>query len=130
GEATKWYQYWRDTRYRWWCDLGLAGRNLRLRDHAEDELAHYAKESGGCCDVEYAFPFSGDKGFTELEGIAYRSDYDLRQHAKASGVSLDYFDQEKNERYVPHVIEPAAGLTRGLLAVLRAASPTHQPPPS
>ncbi|HEV7732841.1 MAG TPA: glycine--tRNA ligase [Candidatus Binatia bacterium] len=118
SEADKWYQYWRQQRFDWWCSLGLAGKNLRLRDHEQDELAHYAKESGGCCDVEYAFPFSGEKGFTELEGIAYRSNYDLTQHQKFSGVKLDYFDQERNERYLPHVIEPAAGLTRGLLAVL------------
>jgi glycyl-tRNA synthetase len=98
--------------------LGLAGNRLRLREHEQDELAHYAKESGGCADVEYAFPFSGEKGFTELEGIAYRSDFDLRQHAKVSGVNLDYFDQEKNERYFPYVIEPAAGLTRSFMAFL------------
>jgi glycyl-tRNA synthetase len=129
-EATKWYQFWRDTRYRWWSDLGLAGRNLRLRDHEEDELAHYAKDSGGCCDIEYAFPFSGEKGFTELEGVAYRSDYDLKQHAKASGVGLDYFDQDRNERYLPHVIEPAAGLTRGILAVLCEAYTVDESRPS
>jgi glycyl-tRNA synthetase len=130
SEADKWYRYWRETRYNWWCEIGLAGKNLRLRDHAEDELAHYAKESGGCCDVEYAFPFSGEKGFTELEGIAYRSDYDLKQHTKVSGVNLEYFDQEKNERYVPHVIEPAAGLTRGLLAVLCEAYTVDESRPS
>jgi glycyl-tRNA synthetase len=118
SEATKWYDFWRGERFRWWESLGLAGDNLRLRDHEEDELAHYAKGAGGCCDVEYAFPFSGEKGFTELEGIAYRSDFDLTQHSTVSGVRLDYFDQERNERYLPHVIEPAAGLTRGLLAVL------------
>jgi glycyl-tRNA synthetase len=117
-EADKWYAFWRDARFAWWESIGLRGENLRLRDHDQDELAHYAKDAGGCCDVEYAFPFSGEKGFTELEGVAYRSDYDLTQHTKTSGVRLEYFDQERNERYVPHVIEPAAGLTRGLLAVL------------
>jgi glycyl-tRNA synthetase len=127
--SDKWYRYWRETRYQWWCDLGLAGNRLRLRDHDKDELAHYAKESGGCADVEYAFPFSGEKGFTELEGIAYRSDYDLRQHAKVSGVNLEYFDQEKNERYFPHVIEPAAGLTRGVLALIcEAYTPDKERP--
>jgi glycyl-tRNA synthetase len=130
SEATTWYQYWREERYRWWCSLGLAGKNLRLRDHEQDELAHYAKDSGGCCDVEYAFPFAGEKGFTELEGIAYRSNYDLSQHQKFSGVKLEYFDQEKNERYVPHVIEPAAGLTRGLLAVLCEAYTVDESRPS
>jgi glycyl-tRNA synthetase len=130
SEATRWYEFWRTTRYDWWCSLGLAGKNLRLRDHDQDELAHYAKDAGGCCDVEYAFPFAGTKGFGELEGIAYRSDYDLRQHQKVSGAKLEYFDQEKNERYLPHVIEPAAGLTRGLLAVLCEAYTVDESRPS
>ncbi len=130
SEADTWYQYWRRQRFDWWCSLGLAGKNLRLRDHDQDELAHYAKDSGGCCDVEYAFPFSGEKGFTELEGIAYRSNYDLTQHQKVSGVKLEYFDQEKNERYLPHVIEPAAGLTRGLLAALCEAYTVDESRPS
>ena len=130
GEANDWYRFWRDERYRWWCSLGLAGKNLRLRDHDQDELAHYAKDSGGCCDVEYAFPFSGEKGFTELEGIAYRSDFDLRQHQTVSGVKLEYFDQDRNERYLPHVIEPAAGLTRGVLAILCEAYTVDESRPS
>jgi glycyl-tRNA synthetase len=130
SEATLWYEYWRQTRYDWWCGIGLAGTRLRIRDHTADELAHYAKDSGGCCDVEYAFPFSGEKGFTELEGIAYRSDYDLRQHQRVSGAKLEYFDQERNERYLPHVIEPAAGLTRGLLAVLCEAYTVDESRPS
>ena len=130
SEANDWYQFWRKTRYEWWQSLGLAGRNLRLRDHEQDELAHYAKDSGGCADVEYAFPFSGEKGFSELEGIAYRSNFDLTQHQKTSGVSLEYFDQERNERYLPHVIEPAAGLTRGLLAVICEAYTPDESRPS
>ena len=130
SEANEWYQFWRKTRYEWWQALGLAGQNLRLRDHAPDELAHYAKDSGGCADVEYAFPFSGEKGFSELEGIAYRSNFDLTQHQKTSGVSLEYFDQERNERYLPHVIEPAAGLTRGLLAVICEAYTPDESRPS
>jgi glycyl-tRNA synthetase len=130
SEATKWYEFWRKTRFDWWQSLGLAGKNLRLRDHEQDELAHYAKDAGGCADVEYAFPFAGAKGFGELEGIAYRSDYDLRQHQKVSGAKLEYFDQEKNERYLPHVIEPAAGLTRGLLAVLCEAYTVDESRPS
>ncbi len=130
SEANDWYQFWRKTRYDWWCELGLAGERLRLRDHEKDELAHYARDSGGCCDVEYAFPFSGEKGFSELEGIAYRSNFDLTQHAKTSGVNLEYFDQERNERYLPHVIEPAAGLTRGLLAVLCEAFTPDESRPS
>ncbi|MGH7897797.1 MAG: glycine--tRNA ligase [Candidatus Binatia bacterium] len=130
SEADRWYRFWRQARYDWWCKLGLAGQNLRLRDHEKDELAHYARDAGGCCDVEYAFPFSGEKGFSELEGIAYRSNYDLTQHEKASGVGLEYFDQERNERYLPHVIEPAAGLTRGLLAVICEAYTPDESRPS
>jgi glycyl-tRNA synthetase len=130
SEANDWYRFWRQTRYDWWCKLGLEGRNLRLRDHEQDELAHYARDSGGCCDVEYAFPFSGEKGFSELEGIAYRSNFDLTQHTRVSGVKLDYFDQERNERYLPHVIEPAAGLTRGLLAVICEAYTEDESRPS
>ena len=130
SESMAWYRFWREARFRWWSELGLAGKNLRIRDHEQDELAHYAKDSGACCDVEYAFPFSGEKGFTELEGIAYRSDFDLRQHQQVSGVKLEYFDQERNERYLPHVIEPAAGLTRGLLAVLCEAYTVDETRPS
>jgi glycyl-tRNA synthetase len=130
SEANDWYRFWRKSRYEWWCGLGLAGENLRLRDHERDELAHYARDNGGCCDVEYAFPFSGEKGFSELEGIAYRSNFDLTQHQKTSGVNLEYFDQERNERYLPHVIEPAAGLTRGLLAVICEAYTPDESRPS
>ncbi len=130
SEADDWYHFWRKTRYDFWCSLGLAGERLRLRDHTQDELAHYAKEAGGCADVEYAFPFSGEKGFSELEGIAYRSNYDLNQHIKHSGVKMEYFDTVRNERYVPHVIEPAAGLTRGLLAVICEAYDVDESRPS
>jgi glycyl-tRNA synthetase len=130
SEATLWYEFWRRARYDWWRSIGLADEHLRIRDHGEDELAHYAREAGGCCDVEYAFPFSGEKGFTELEGIAYRSDFDLRQHQQFSGAKLEYYDQERGERYLPHVIEPAAGLTRGLLAVLCEAYTVDESRPS
>ena len=130
SEANDWYQFWRKTRYEWWQSLGLAGSNLRLRDHEQNELAHYARDNGGCADVEYAFPFSGEKGFSELEGIAYRSNFDLTQHQNTSGVNLEYFDQGRAERYLPHVIEPAAGLTRGLLAVLCEAYTTDPSRPS
>jgi len=130
SDTRRWYEYWRQTRWEWWRSLGLADERLRVREHDRDELAHYAKDSGACCDVEYAFPFSGDKGFTELEGIAYRTDYDLAQHQKVSGTRLEYFDQDRNERYLPHVIEPAAGLTRGLLAVLCEAYTVDESRPS
>ena len=130
SEADLWYRYWREARFAWWRGMGLASEKLRLRDHEQDELAHYAKDSGGCCDIEYAFPFSGEKGFSELEGVAYRGDYDLRQHQRVSGVKLEYFDAERNARYLPHVIEPAAGLTRGVLAVLCEAYTVDESRPS
>ena len=128
-EARDWYAFWRDWRMEWWKSLGLAGSNLILREHDRDELAHYAKEGAGTSDVEYRFPFTAP-GFGELEGIAHRTDFDLRQHALHSGLGdkLKYFDstrgelapngQPKGEKYFPHVIEPSAGLDRGVLAAL------------
>ena len=118
-EAAQWYAYWCDTRFRWWQSIGLAGENLTLREHEQDELAHYAKEGAGTSDVEYRFPFTAP-GFGELEGVAHRADYDLRQHASycGQGDKLRYFDARRNERYFPHVIEPSAGADRGTLAVL------------
>lgn len=120
--AGTWYTYWRDQRYRWWQSIGLTGQNLTLREHEADELAHYAKEGAGTSDVEYRFPFT-DPGFGELEGIAHRTDFDLRQHAEHCGLGdrLKYFDQDRHERYFPHVIEPSAGVDRGSLAVLCGA---------
>ncbi|NNM85520.1 MAG: glycine--tRNA ligase [Phycisphaerales bacterium] len=117
--AVEWYQFWRDTRFKWWQSIGLAGSNLQLREHDRDELAHYAKEGAGTSDIEYKFPFT-DPGFGELEGVAHRTDFDLRQHAQFSGLGdkLKYYDQEANERYFPHVIEPSAGADRGTLALL------------
>ena len=117
--AGEWYQFWRDTRFKWWQSIGLAGTNLQLREHDRDELAHYAKDGAGTSDIEYKFPFT-DPGFGELEGVAHRTDFDLRQHAEFSGLGdkLKYYDQEKNERYFPHVIEPSAGADRGTLALL------------
>ncbi|MEM1330730.1 MAG: glycine--tRNA ligase [Planctomycetota bacterium] len=116
-EARDWYAFWRDWRMQWWQELGLAGDNLILREHDSDELAHYAKEGAGTSDVEYRFPFTAP-GFGELEGIAHRTDFDLKQHQQHSGAKLEFFDQERNERYLPHVIEPSAGLDRGVLAAL------------
>ncbi len=119
SEAKAWYQFWTKRRYEWWLSLGISPENLRLRDQTKDELAHYAKDGAGSCDVEYRFPFTFPN-FGELEGIAHRTDYDLRQHAEQSGQGdrLKYFDQEKNEKYFPHIIEPSAGLDRGALALL------------
>lgn len=111
GEDDRWYEYWRDERFRWYSDLGIKPEKLRLRDHASDELAHYAK---GCADVEYEFPF----GWSELEGIANRTDFDLKRHAEFSGKDLTYFDEERRERYLPYVIEPSAGADRSTLAFL------------
>ena len=115
ADAGAWYVYWRDRRYRWYADLGIRPENLALRDHEDSELAHYAV---ACADVEYRFPF----GQSELEGIANRTDFDLRQHMQASGKDLRYFDDQaapdEERRYLPHVIEPAAGADRATLAFL------------
>ena len=116
-QARDWHRFWCEERTRFWRELGLSSANLQLRAHEQDELAHYAKGGAGTFDIEYKFPFSAP-GFGELEGVAHRVDYDLRQHQEHSGVKLTYFDQEKNERYLPHVIEPAAGLSRGVLALI------------
>jgi glycyl-tRNA synthetase len=113
-EAQQWYEYWCQERYQWYLDLGIAEADLRLRPHDDDELSHY---SSGTSDVEYRFPW----GFDELEGIANRGDYDLTQHMNASGEKLDYFDPATNTRYTPHVIEPAAGATRTMMAFLLSA---------
>jgi glycyl-tRNA synthetase len=118
-EAKEWFSFWRKQRYEWWQSIGISSNNLRLRDQTKDELAHYAKEGAGSSDVEYRFPFT-DPGFGELEGIAHRTDYDLRQHAQHSGQDdrFKYFDTETNEKYFPHIIEPSAGADRGALALL------------
>lgn len=113
-EAQRWYEYWCQARMQWYLDLGIPADKLRLRPHDPDELSHY---SSGTSDVEFLFPW----GWGELEGIANRGDYDLTQHANHSGEKLDYFDQATNTRYTPHVIEPAAGATRTMMAFLLAA---------
>ncbi len=117
--ANEWYAFWRDYRFNWWQSIGLTSSNLQLREHDRDELAHYAKEGAGTSDIEYKFPFT-DPGYGELEGIAHRADFDLKAHAThcGKGDKMKYFDQEKNERYFPHVIEPSAGADRGTLALL------------
>jgi glycyl-tRNA synthetase len=107
----QWYEYWRDQRLAWYIRYGIKAENVHLREHDKDELAHYAK---ACCDVEYKFPF----GWSELEGIANRTDFDLKQHSAASGKSLAYFDEESKQHYFPYVIEPAAGADRATLAFL------------
>lgn len=138
-ESRQWYEYWRDRRYQWYVDLGLSKENLILRDHTEEELAHY---SVGTADVEYAYPFLSAGEYGELEGIAHRGDFDLRSHMegklvkneagelvveqnehgqpkyRGSGKDLQYFDDQNRERFVPHVIEPAAGADRATLAFI------------
>ena len=136
--SSQWYQYWRDRRYQWYLDLGLAGNRLRLRDHDADELSHYSR---GTADIEYGFPFLPPGEFGELEGVAHRGDFDLRSHTegklvrdgdgfaveqnsegqprhRGSGKDLTYFDDQTKDRYLPHVIEPSAGADRATLAFL------------
>jgi glycyl-tRNA synthetase len=148
GQSQQWYKYWRDRRMKWYTDLGLASERLRLREHAAEELSHY---STGTADIEYAFPFLDQGDFGELEGIAHRGDFDLRSHMegkldpatrplavemgadgkpkwKGSGKDLSYRDDLKNERYIPHVIEPSAGADRGTLAFLCEAYHEDQAP--
>ena len=114
GDAQQWYEYWCEERYRWYLDHGMPADTLRVRPHDADELSHY---SSGTSDVEFLFPW----GWDELEGIANRGDYDLTQHATHSGEKLEWYDQAANERWTPHVIEPAAGATRTAMAFLIAA---------
>lgn len=116
-DAPMWFEHWVAERYKWYIDLGIPEEHLRIRPHDPEELSHY---SAGTSDLEYLFPF----GWGELEGIANRTDFDLKAHAKASGESLDYFDPTSGERYVPYVIEPAAGATRSMMAFLLAAYDT------
>jgi glycyl-tRNA synthetase len=113
-QAQQWYEYWCAERLHWYTAHGIPEHLLRLRTHDADELSHY---SSGTSDVEFLFPW----GWGELEGIANRGDYDLTQHMTHSGAELTFFDQETNARYVPHVIEPAAGATRTMMAFLLAA---------
>jgi glycyl-tRNA synthetase len=114
AESGEWYEYWCKARFDWYVELGIPESMLRLRPHEADELSHY---SAGTSDVEFLYPW----GWGELEGIAQRTDYDLNQHAELSGQRLDYFDQGTGERYVPYVIEPAAGVNRAMAAFLLAA---------
>ncbi|MFC5730777.1 MULTISPECIES: glycine--tRNA ligase [Nocardioides] len=114
GEDEEWHQYWIDARTQWYVDLGIKADNLRHYEHPKDKLSHYSKRT---VDIEYRFKFAGSE-WGELEGIANRTDFDLSTHAQHSGQDLSYFDQANNERYVPYVIEPAAGLSRSLMTFL------------
>ncbi|MFO1043591.1 MAG: glycine--tRNA ligase [Planctomycetaceae bacterium] len=148
SQSLAWYQYWRDRRYNWYITHGISNSNLILREHAKEELAHY---SVGTADLEYAFPFLEAGSYGELEGVAHRGDFDLRSHSEGklckkdgelvvelgadgkprhpgSGKDLSYFDDQSRERYVPHVIEPAAGCDRATLAFLCEAYHEDQQP--
>ena len=149
SQSYEWYTYWRDRRYNWYLNLGLSREKLQLRDHTPEELSHY---SVGTADVEYAFPFLEAGEFGELEGVAHRGDFDLRSHMEGklvkdannnlvvelgpdgkpkypgSGKDLTYFDDQSRERFVPHVIEPAAGADRATLAfICEAYTEDRQP---
>ena len=112
GTDEQWHDYWLKERIRWFIDLGMTEERIRLREHDQEELSHYAKRT---YDIEYDFP---GMGWSELEGIANRTDFDLKAHSAHSGEDLSYFDQEKDERYVPYVIEPALGVERATLAFI------------
>ncbi|MCD6310813.1 MAG: glycine--tRNA ligase, partial [Candidatus Eremiobacteraeota bacterium] len=110
-EADKWFKYWCNERINWYRRLGIKDKNIRLRRHEKDELAHYAAD---CYDIEYKFSF----GWSELEGIANRTDYDLKCHQEVSQKDLSYFDEAENKHYLPYIIEPSAGSDRATLAFL------------
>ena len=112
GTDEEWHEYWIEERFNWYLDLGLKAENLRRYEHPQEKLSHYAKRT---VDIEYDY---ASVGWSELEGIANRTDYDLKQHAEYSGENLEYFDQATNNRYVPYVIEPAVGPDRIMLAFL------------
>ena len=114
GTDEEWHQYWIDQRFNWYVDLGIDPENLRLYEHAKEKLSHYSKRT---VDIEYKFGFASGE-FGELEGIANRTDFDLKTHSEHSGVDLSYFDPVEEKRWTPFVIEPAAGLTRSLMAFL------------
>ncbi|WP_152191676.1 glycine--tRNA ligase [Georgenia satyanarayanai] len=124
GTDAEWHQYWIDARTEWYTDLGIRRENLRLYEHPQEKLSHYSTRT---VDIEYRFGFAGSE-WGELEGIANRTDFDLKTHTEHSGQDLSYFDQAKNERWVPYVIEPAAGLTRSLMAFLVEAYSEDEAP--
>ena len=124
GTDEEWHQYWIDARTQWYIDLGVKPENLRHYEHPKEKLAHYSKRT---VDIEYKFGFQGSD-WGELEGVANRTDFDLSAHAKHSGEDLSYFNQATGEKYVPYVIEPAAGLTRSLMAFLVDAYDVDEAP--
>ena len=124
GTDEEWHQYWIDERTSWYVDLGISRDNLRHFEHAQEKLSHYSKRT---VDIEYRFEFAGSQ-WGELEGIANRTDFDLGTHSKHSGTDLSFFDQADNKRFFPYVIEPAAGLTRSLMAFLIEAYTEDEAP--
>jgi glycyl-tRNA synthetase len=123
GTDDEWFDYWRAERMRWWTeDIGIRPENIRLREHEQSELSHYSKQTS---DFEYRYPF----GVRELEGVADRTDFDLKAHMAGSGADLTYYDDETQERYVPYVIEPAVGVDRTFLVVLLDAYHEEQTGP-
>ena len=125
GTDEEWHQHWIDARHAWYVDLGINPEHLRLYEHPQEKLSHYSKRT---VDIEYDFGFTGGDGWGELEGVANRTDFDLGTHSEHSGQDLSYFDQAQNRRYLPYVIEPAAGLTRSLMAFLVEAYTEEEVP--
>jgi glycyl-tRNA synthetase len=121
GTDEEWFEYWVNQRLQWFVDLGVRKEKLRLRPHEPDELAHYSKAA---TDIEYEYPF----GWSELEGIANRTDFDLKQHQEFSGEDLSYYDQENDQRYIPYVVEPAVGVDRAMLVFLLDAYRVEEAP--
>ena len=124
GTDEQWFDYWLQERWNWHVDLGIKTKNLRYYEHPKEKLSHYSKRT---IDIEYRFGFGGSE-FAELEGIANRTDFDLTTHSQHSGTDLSYFDQERNERWTPYVVEPALGLTRSTLAFLLDAYAEDEAP--
>ncbi|HEV7206503.1 MAG TPA: glycine--tRNA ligase [Jatrophihabitans sp.] len=124
GTDAQWHEYWLEQRWNWYTDLGIDPENLRYFEHPKDKLSHYSTRT---VDIEYRFRFGGTE-FAELEGIANRTDFDLKTHSEKSGKDMTYLDPATNERYTPYVIEPAAGLTRAVLAFLLDAYTEDEAP--
>jgi glycyl-tRNA synthetase len=124
GTDEEWFDFWLAERTKWYVDLGIRAENLRHYEHPKEKLSHYSKRT---VDIEYRFTFGGTE-WGELEGVANRTDFDLTTHAKHAGVDLSYFDQEKGERWVPYVIEPAAGVNRSMIAFLLEAYAEDEAP--